>query len=594
MQLRLLRLRFRRRLRKGQQQVEGLGVQAEEQIEEHLFKRFNRLVAVRRFVATWVTLVVLLMGLVIFQNISLSGQYQTVQTVPGGIYNEGVRGRFTNANPLFATSDADVTVSHLVFAGLFKNGADGKLSGDLASGYTVDAQGTSYTVKLRPNLTWHDGQPLTSADVVYTYHAIQNPDAQSPLASAWQGVTVTAPDARTVIFKLPSILASFPYSMTNGIVPKHLLSTVPMNELRSADFNTIKPVGAGPFAWQAVEVGGDGTPQKATQQIALTPFEKYHAGKPKLQKFVVKVFADQEELIAAFDDRQLTAVEGLTEVPAELRDDRKVVQRNLPLRAATMVFFKTSEGILSEQPVRRALVQGADSASIIKKLGYPARQVREPFLLGQLGYDHSLTQPQFDLKAAKEQLDAAGWKVGEKGIRHKDKRPLSFTLTTNDTGEAKIVSAALRTQWQALGVDLKVQPLDPTDFQSTLNYHSYDAVLNGISIGIDPDVFVYWDSSQADIRSARLNLSEYKNEAADAALEAGRTRLDPSLRVIKYKPFLQAWQQDNPALGLYQPRLLYMTNGLVNGLEDRAISVATDRFNNVHNWEIREAKVTNP
>ncbi|HXE10117.1 MAG TPA: hypothetical protein VN554_01700, partial [Verrucomicrobiae bacterium] len=130
-------------------------------------------------------------------------------------------------------------------------------------------------------------------------------------------------------------------------------------------------------------------------------------------------------------------------------------------------------------------------------------------------------------------------------------------------------------------------------FQSTLTSHGYDAVLNGIAIGVDPDVFVYWDSSQADVRAShRLNLSEYKSPTADTALEAGRTRIDPALRVIKYKPFLQSWQQDAPAVGLYQPRLLYLTNGPVAGLSDSAISTPTDRFINVQNWEIRQAKVT--
>jgi hypothetical protein len=90
-----------------------------------------------------------------------------------------------------------------------------------------------------------------------------------------------------------------------------------------------------------------------------------------------------------------------------------------------------------------------------------------------------------------------------------------------------------------------------------------------------------------------LNLSEYKNQTADTALESGRTRTNPAVRAIKYKAFLQAWQQDNPALGLYQPRLLYLTHGNVAGLGTHAINTAADRLNNVANWEIRQAKVTN-
>jgi peptide/nickel transport system substrate-binding protein len=249
MSTRLIRLRFRRRVRKGQQQVGDLSVQAEQHIDRHLFRRFERLLPIRRFLTAWLGLLLLLIGGLIIQNLSLSGYYQTLRTVPGGIYNEGLQGRFTNANPMYATSDVDTTVSRLIFAGLFTYDNQGKLVGDLASGYSVDSHGTTYTVHLKPHLTWQDGKPLTSSDVVFTYQSIQNPDAQSPLQSSWAGISVTAPDPNTVVFKLPGVLAAFPSNLTNGIVPRHLLADIPPSDLRSADFNTVNPVGAGPFAW---------------------------------------------------------------------------------------------------------------------------------------------------------------------------------------------------------------------------------------------------------------------------------------------------------------------------------------------------------
>jgi hypothetical protein len=79
---------------------------------------------------------------------------------------------------------------------------------------------------------------------------------------------------------------------------------------------------------------------------------------------------------------------------------------------------------------------------------------------------------------------------------------------------------------------------------------------------------------------------------ADEALESGRTRFDPELRAIKYQPFLQAWQSDAPALGLYQPRFLYITHGQIAGLSVHPINTATDRFDNVVNWEVDTGKVS--
>jgi peptide/nickel transport system substrate-binding protein len=584
---------MRRRLRKGKRQAEDFGVQAEKSFEQYFFKRFSKLGPVRRFVGGWIALVLLLISGLIAQTLALSGYYQTLRPVPGGIYNEGVLGTFTNASPLYATTDADATVSQLLFAGLFSYDTSGQLVGDLAKSYEVDARGTTYTVHLKPGLTWHDGKPLTSKDVVFTYTLIQNPDAQSPLQTSWQGITIDAPDDMTVTFKLPNSLAAFPYNLTNGIVPRHILAKIPPSDLRSADFNTARPIGAGPFAWQAIEVSG-GDRSKTQAQIALAPFENYQAGKPKLQEFIVHIYASQADLVRSFTDGQLTAVEGLTSVPPAVKQMDTLQTHNLLLRAATMTFFKTSSGVLADQKVRQALVQGADVPAIIQSLGYPTRPVREPFLIGQHGYDPSLAQAPYNLKAAQALLDSAGWTMGKNGVRQKDGRPLTFTLTASDTPDYHKVAKALQQQWRQLGVALNLQLQTSADFQTTLTSHSYDAVLYGIAIGVDPDVFVYWDGSQADVRSSnRLNLSEYKNTTADSALEAGRTRLDPTLRVVKYRPFLQAWQQDAPALGLYQPRVLYLTNGSVDGLHDSTINKSTDRFWNVHNWQIRQAKVTN-
>jgi peptide/nickel transport system substrate-binding protein len=592
MQLRFLKMRFRRRLRRGRQQVGDLGNQTEQGFEQHFVRRLNHLSPVRRFVAGWLLLLVLLIGGLIAQTFLLSNYFQTLKPVPGGIYNEGMLGTFTNANPLFAASNVDSSVSKLLFAGLFTYDSKNHLTGQLASSYGVSDDGTTYTVHLKPHLTWQDGQPLTSADVLFTYQTIQNADTQSPLQSSWSGITVAAPDARTVTFKLPDPLASFPYNLTNGIVPKHLLDKIAPADLRSADFNTVRPIGAGPFELQAIKVTGN-DPNTAQEQIALLPFDKYEGGKPKLQEFVARIYASRDDLVKAFKGGQLNGAEGLDSVPAALKDMSSMQVHSPLLTAATMAFFKTSDGVLSDQKVRGALVRATDTSGIIKSLGYATHPVNEPLLSGQLGYNPAYAQPKFDAAAARQILDADGWKVGKNGLRSKDGKPLQFTLTAADSPESASVSRQLQRQWRTVGVNVQLLLQNSGDFQNALTYHNYDAVLYGIAIGPDPDVFVYWDSSQADIRASnRLNLSEYKSSQADLSIESGRTRLNPTLRAVKYKSFLEAWQRDSPAVGLYQPRMLYLTHGPVAGFGDHSLNSAAGRFNNVQNWEIRQGKVT--
>lgn len=592
MYYRLFKLRFRRRLRKGQKQVEDIGLQAEANLEQHLFKRLGSLGKSWRFVATWVGLVALLIVGLVVQLEQLGNQYQSLQPVPGGVFTEGVLGSFTNANPMYATSEADATVSKLIFAGLFTYDNHNNLVGDLARSYDVDAKGTTYTVHLKPNLTWQDGQRLTADDVVFTYRAIQDPDAKSPLASSWQGIAVTKKDNYTVIFRLPNPLSSFPYTLTNGIVPARAFKDMPPSDWRSAEFNTMHPVGSGPFAWSALQVA-DHNPGTAQVLIALKPFAQYQGGKPKLDGFVVHTFADANQLVAAFQKNSVSSIDGLAAVPQELKDSHKIHQNNLLLTAATMVFFNTSSGPLADTQVRQALVRGTNRTVIISQLGYTTRPVREPLLEGQIGYDRAYVQAPFSPTEARATLAKDGWTTKQNGQLVKDGKPLNISLLASSNGEYHAVVRQLKLQWEALGANVTVNEQNASGFQDALSARNYDAVLYGVSIGVDPDVFVYWHSSQTDARSTRLNLSVYKSSAADAALEAGRTRLDPALRAIKYKPFLQAWQQDAPAVGLYQPRLLYITHSKVYGLAAQFINNDADRLNNVQNWMILTDKVTN-
>lgn len=591
-----LQRKLRQRQRQVETRVEKLGGHAESLLERYFFRRLERLGSVRRFVISWLLFFVLLSGCVVGQIRALDSHFQTLQPIPGGVYSEGVVGDFTNANPLYASSEVDETVSKLIFASLFTYDDTNQLVGDLADSWSANDTGKVYTVKLKPHLTWQDGAPLTSRDVVYTYNMIQNPDAGSILNASWRDIKVAAIDDVTLTFTLPNVLISFPYNMTNGIIPEHILGAVPAAQLRAVSFNTSNPVGAGPFSWQTIQVSG-ATPESRQEQIALVPFESYHAGAPKLSSFVVHAYHDSDELARSFERREVTGASFL-KLPKGARADDNVYTTDFLLTAANMVFFRQGSPLMAEAPVRQALVQAVNVPAIISGLGYATHPVKEPLLQGQLGYDPALAEPGYDPAAATAGLEAAGWKAGADGIRTRGGTPLSFSLYVQDSPESRQVTRKLQTYWRAIGVRADIKLQSSEDLQRIISSkddssRSYDALLYGISIGVDPDVFVYWHSSQNDARSNRLNFSEYNSKAADEALASGRTRTDASLRVIKYKPFLQAWQHDLPALGLYQPRYLYATHGRVFGLNAHSLNTDADRFNSVNQWQIRQAAVTN-
>lgn len=584
--------RWKRKLRRRQRDARDLGQQADQKIEKLLIRRFDRLASVKRFVMLWLMLFALLFFATVIQIRALSRYYQTLKPVAGGHYDEGIIGTFTDANPIYATGTADTAVSRLVFSGLFKYDDSNNLVGDLATGYTIDAAQTLYSVHLRHGITWQDGKPFTADDVVFTYKTIQNIQAQSPLYSSWQGVGVTRQNDYTVNFTLPDPLSSFPESLTNGIIPAHLLKKIPPSELRSALFNTA-PVGTGPFVWKSVDVSGGDTLTRE-QRISLAAFTHYWSGRPKLDAFSITTFSDDQHMLTAFKQKRINAMSGLESLPDELKNDAGVQTYVTPLTTAVMSFFNTSRPILNDVSIRKALVSAVDRSQAANITDYPSKLVDSPLLRGQLGYDPGVTELPYNPAYANQLLDQAGWTKSASGQRMKDGRPLVITMSSQDTRDYSRVSQFLQRQWAAVGIKVQVNYYTADDLQTqVIADHNYDILLYGISIGVDPDVFAYWDSSQASITSqGHLNLSEYKSSVADQAIEAARTRSDPQLRAIKYKPFLEAWSKDAPALALYQPNFIYITRGPVFNYQRKAANSGVDRFSNVDKWEIRQQKQT--
>lgn len=587
------KLRWRRRIKRSSHQAQEFSQQAERGLDKYFFKRFDHISSVRRFVFGWFFLIVLLSGAVVAQTRGLSSFYQTDQPAAGGTYTEGVIGAFTNANPLYATGSVDSTVSTLVFSGLMKYDSENQLVGDIAYKIESNPQASIYTAYLRKDVVWQDGQPFTADDVVFTVKTIQNPDAKSPLLPNWQNVKVQATDPYTVVFTLPHGLASFPHNLTTGIVPEHLLSDIPPANLRSISFNTVSPVGTGPFKWGAVQVVGS-TPETREEQVGLVRNDRYYDGAPMLDQFVVRAFRSDAALSTALQKREVTAAAGLDVEPQGIEDQAGMHVYSVPLMGEVMVFLRNTSPYLSDVNVRKALTKATNSDAIIAGLGYPVIKADSLLLKSHIGYDKSITQDPFNPDEANKLLNDAGWnQIGKDGIRMKDGQKLTIQLYSKSNSQYSYVSSMLQKQWRDVGVKVDVVLQPEEELQSTIAFHNYDALLYGISLGSDPDIYAYWHSTQADASSSqRLNFAEYKSTVVDAGLEGGRSRTDPIVRATKYRAMVDQWRKDAPAIALYQPRYLYITTQKVYGFEPTRFNSPIDRFANVENWAIREQRVT--
>lgn len=586
------KLKARRIMRRQKRETEKAITEADQRIERLFFRRVNRLMMVRRFIVGWTALMVLLGLGVFWQMQQLDAFYLTTAPGRGGVYREGQVGVFTGSSPLFAVSTMDTAVSKLLYSSLFKELPDGELLPELAKELNVSEDGKTYTVVLRDDVRWHDGELLDAEDVVFTYNTIRNPNVRSPLRSGWVDVRISSPNPSTVVFTLPNVLSSFERSMTNGIVPQHILSEIDAEDLRSADFNTLAAVGSGPFALRNVETVGLDVETRQSR-VVLTTNDDYFGIRPNIDGVVLTAYPNEDAAIEAFRSQSIQALSGADYVPEDLITNSGVKTYNTSLTSSVMVFFNTSNEFLGDPQVRRALLQSVDTNELRADLPFSPIAVDSPFLRTHDAYNPTITQLPYDLESARNRLSEAGWARNADGILEKDGKALSLRLVSQSLSEYAAITQKLQQRWSELGVEVQSILQPEQDIQSgAIARHEYDVLLYGISIGHDPDVFAYWHSSQASIRGSNgLNLSEFQSEISDEALEGGRTRRDPALRKAKYEPFLEDWRTNAPAIALYQPQYQLVVRGTFEGLVTGQYQTGNDRFLSIADWRIRNEVV---
>lgn len=570
-----LKRRWRRVIRHGQRRADDI----QRNTQRHFWRRIRNLKTVRRFLLSWWVLWAVMVLGVSLQLSTLYQSYTSITPVSGGVFVEGAKGKITNMNPIFATSPADASASRLIFNGLLRYDGQGELVGDLAEAWSYDKSGTAFTVRLRPDITWHDGEAFTSEDVVYTYTIVQHPDTRSPLNTSWRGIEVIAQDDLTVVFRLPNPFAPFPHALTTGIVPEHILGPLGPNGQRASEYNQA-PIGTGPFVFSELDSESD--------TLRLSANENYFKGRPLLDAFQLKTYESSGDLLQAYQSGILDSASDLSIDDLDIVDQltRRYELKEVNTTNATFAFFNMRRGLLKDNDIRQALVRSTDPNAVLRSLDFRQSVLFGPLLTHQLSYNKSLAQLPYDLDKARSQLDKSGWGLGQDGIRRKGGDRLSIDLVASNTSDSVRLADALKDTWRKAGVEVNVTTLPGTElYSSHILPHNYYILIHTIPLGADPDIFPYWHSSQA--KSNSFNFSEYKDEIADDSLEAGRTRLDDALRAAKYRAFLKAWREDAPAVALTSHRDFYLQGPDVTTFSHELLILPQSRYGEVETWTVR-------
>lgn len=578
---------FKRRFRTARRSVARMGKRSIGHTRSYLLGRTEHLRDVQRRIVLWTILIFVLISAAAIQIVANRAAFTKVSASAGGTYVEGTIGPLETLNPILASTGGDLAASHLLFTGLFDYDQTGSIRPALASSIeTTDSK--TYVIHLRDGVSWSDGQPFTSADVVYTIGLIQNAAVRSPLASSFRNITVTAPNASTVQMVLPSVYAPFEQSLTFGILPQHVLSSVDPADIRGSAFN-FNPVTLGPFGF----AGYRERDANGNAVVYMSRNTHYFRPLAQVDRFQLHFYQDQAAMLRAYQRREVGAIAGASEASATSAQNTRsrTSITNVPLDDGDYALFNTKSDLYADANLRAAIRQGTNLAALRRLVGGGVSELDGPVLAGEVPDVASIKQATDDVAGAKAALDALGWKTGESGIRSKDGQPLLMRLVAIDSGDYPRVAQELARQWRILGVDvqLKLQPSESASEQ-VLVPRAFDVLIYELAIGADPDVYAYWHSSQAG--QDGLNFSGYSSGVADDTLSSSRATLDTTLRNAKYVAFDKQWLADTPAIALFQQSYHYVSGDDIVAMPAASTLVTpVDRYATVNDWTVDAQRV---
>jgi peptide/nickel transport system substrate-binding protein len=524
-------------------------------------------------------------------------------------YREGVLGHPVSVSPLTARTQADRDLVALVFSGLVRNGPAGTVVPDLAESWTVDPSGTRYTFKLRSDAFWHDGEPVTSDDVAFTIHTLQDPAYTGPSKGSWDEVSVGTDGPSIVTFTLQTPLSGFLEAASQPIAPSHLLAGIPVQGLADSQFGR-QPIGSGPFAVVSLDdsvaelipavavpssggsAGQSGPPTDAlaSQPIPTRPNRPI----PYLTGIEFQFFDSPVTLEAAYRTGGLDGASGLppstTIELAALSGSRAL---RYPGSTLTAVLFNLRPGhsTFADPAVRTALLEAIDRPRMIGDVfGTAAVVAPDPIPPSSPLFDATADPPvPHDPSAARAALTAAGWTVSPSGWRPpKAKEPVSIEIISPDQASNPAAFGAAEDvvrDWTGIGLTVSHVGLSPSEFSSgRLTTGDFSVAVADLTVGLDPDLYPLLASSQT-VRGGS-NVIGLQDQTLDGLLEAARGPGTMDQRAAAYSAL-----QKQLAKGRYLLPLVFADESIVvrdslTGPTVRQVADPSDRFWDVLTWRL--------
>ena len=441
---------------------------------------------------------------------------------------------------------------------------------------------------LRKDVVFHDGHPFDSGDVLFTFESIMNPKGTSPRKSDYEPVKsaqVLAP--YKIRFTYKRLFSTAIGSWAMGILPEHLLNRKKLVEeankrgrdpetftLRDSDFGR-NPVGTGPFIFKE---------WKSDEQIRLVRNENYWEGAPEYEEYVMRIIPDS---LTSEMEFYAGAVDNYSVQPhqvARFSTDDKYQSFSSLGYFYSYIGYNLRNPLFADRDVRVALGMAIDIDPIIKYILYgEGERVTGPYPKITDWYDPDVKPLPYDPKGALAMLNAKGWKKNADGWLEKDGKVFEFNLITNSGNPVrKNILTIVQESWRKIGIKCNTQLFEWAVFlKDFVNALKYDALVLGWSMGIDPDLYQIWHSSQAGPR--QLNFVGYKNEEADRLITRIRREYDREKQITMARELHRMIARDQPYTFLYVAKSTQL-------LDKKIVIVEREKDGQIHYEKIYPTK----
>lgn len=521
-----------------------------------------------------------------------AGYVAATREVPdhGGRYVEGIVGQPRYVNPILSSSNAaDEDLVSVIYSGLTGYDGDGRVVNRLAEKIDVSEDGMTYVVTIRDGATWHDGEPVTAEDVAFTIETIKDPAYRSPIRQKWQGVDVEIRDPRTIAFILKKAYFGFPEHLTIGILPKHVWEAVSPERFALADAN-LSPIGSGPYRFFDFQKDPEGN----ILSYELRSFPGYVGGEPYIGKLAFSFYPDEGTMIRAYDKKEVMGMSPLSsERGRSFLGKKGTTVHGFHLPRVFSVFFNPVRSVpLAYAEVRQALSMATDRDALVRDaLAGHGVAAPLPFLSFMQG-NPAFPSVSHDIDGAARLLEEKGWKKGNDGIWKKGEDRLAFDLQVPDWPELRMTADLLAGQWRKVGADVtvKVMPLSELN-RDVIRPREYEALLYGEEMGVNPDFYSFWHSSEKN--DPGLNLAMFDDTEADDMLLKLREESDTAKRDEMLGSFLELLSRKTPSVFLYSPDVFYVVSDAVGGWDIRSANGTASRLSGIDKWYIETKRVWN-